>query len=85
MLANWRYYESCNNGWGLCGNIKGADMTLISLLHSTDSYGKHYYFADGVRISRQRWDDIDRRAARKDCFITRRVKGMWHFRHTAYV
>lgn len=51
----------------------------VRLLHVTAGYGTHKYYADGIRITKRRYDEIWADAARMDCLSTERRNGQWYF------
>ena len=60
-------------------------MRVLNMLTSTDGYGMHYYYIDGVRVSERRWVEVDSQAYRKDNFSTDEVNGLRRTRHYAYI
>lgn len=48
------------------------------LLHVTDGYGDHKYYADGRRITKDRYHDLWNAAARIDSVRTVRRNSAWY-------
>ena len=51
----------------------------VRLLHTTDGYGTHKYYADGRRVTKARYNEIWERAGRVDTLSTQRRNGQWYF------
>ena len=55
-----------------------AQQSAIRLLHVTNGYGTHKYYANGRRIRQERYNQLFDEAQHRDAMVTVRKDGAWY-------